>query len=68
MSLEKKYAIEFIGMSVLIALIVATCYFPLRMLTTVFAMNACFLFFVIVSLIFALTYFYIVHRLYSKIL
>lgn len=68
MSLEKKYVIEFIGMFVLIALIVATGYFSLSILTTVFATNVCFLFFVIVSLIFALTYFYIVHRLYSKIL
>ena len=68
MSLEKKYAVEFIGFFILIAAIIGVGFLSFDLLSHVYNSVVCNLFFLVVSAVLSLIYFYIVHRLDSKIL
>lgn len=68
MSLEKKYAVEFIGFFILIVAIIGVGFLSFDLLSYVYNSAVCNLFFFIVSAVLSLIYFYIVHRLDSKIL
>lgn len=68
MSTDKKYAIEFIGFFVLIIAIIGTGYLSFNILSIIYNSSVCNVFFVVVSILLSVIYFYIVHRLDSKIL
>lgn len=68
MSLDKKYIVEFIGLFVLIAAIIGVGFLSFDLLSHVYNSAVCNLFFLVVSAVLSLIYFYIVHRLDSKIL
>ena len=68
MSLEKKYVVEFIGLFVLMAAIIGAGFLSFHLLSCVYNDSVCKLFFLVVSIVLSLIYFYIVHRLDSKIL
>lgn len=68
MSLDKKYAVEFIGFFVLIAAIIGVGFLSFDLLSCIYNDNVCNVFFLVVSVVLSLIYFYIVHRLDSKII
>lgn len=68
MSLDKKYAVEFIGLFVLIAAIIGVGFLSFDLLSNIYNSVVCNVFFLVVSIILSLIYFYIVHRLDSKII
>lgn len=68
MSLDKKYAVEFIGLFVLIAAIIGVGFLSFDLLSNIYNGIVCNVFFLVVSIILSLIYFYIVHRLDSKII
>lgn len=68
MSLDKKYAVEFIGLFVLIAAIIGVGFLSFDLLSNIYNSIVCNVFFLVVSIILSLIYFYIVHRLDSKII
>ena len=68
MSLDKKYAVEFIGLFVLIAAIIGIGFLSFDLLSNIYNGIVCNVFFLVVSIILSLIYFYIVHRLDSKII
>lgn len=68
MSLDKKYAVEFIGLFVLIAAIIGVGFISFDLLSNIYNSVVCNVFFLVVSIILSLIYFYIVHRLDSKII
>ena len=68
MSLEKKYAVEFIGFFILIAAIIGVGFLSFDLLSHIYNGSICNMFFLVVSAVLSLIYFYIVHRLDSKIL
>ena len=68
MSLYKKYATEFIGVFILIISIIGTGYLSFDILSIIYNSSVCTIFFVVISVMLSAVYYYIVHRLYSKIL
>lgn len=68
MSLDKKYAVEFIGLFVLIVAIIGVGFLSFDLLSSIYNGIVCNVFFLVVSIILSLIYFYIVHRLDSKII
>lgn len=68
MSLEKKYAVEFIGFFILIVAIIGVGFLSFDLLSHIYNGSICNMFFLVVSAVLSLIYFYIVHRLDSKIL
>ena len=68
MSLDKKYAVEFIGLFVLIAAIIGVGFLSFDLLSNIYNSVVCNVFFLVVSIVLSLIYFYIVHRLDSKII
>lgn len=68
MSLNKKYAVEFIGLFVRIAAVIGVGFLSFDLLSNIYNGIVCNVFFLVVSIILSLIYFYIVHRLDSRII
>ena len=68
MSLDEKYAVEFIGFFILIVAVIGVGFLSFDLLSRIYNGAICNVFFLVVSITLSLIYFYIVHRLDSKIL
>lgn len=68
MSLNKKFIVEFTGFYILIIALIGTGWLSFSLLQSIYNSSICTVFFVVISVILSLVYYYIVHRLDNKVI